>query len=239
MIDIIPAIDIIGGKCVRLVQGDFATAKIYNEDPLEVAKAYDAIGIRRLHLVDLDGAKEGRVINIDVLHAIAGNTNLLVDYSGGIKKDDDMDAVFNAGAAYAGIGSMAVLRPQTVLNWVVKYGADKLLLGADIRNNYITVNGWQKETDVHIDTFIEQYRLAGCNNFFCTDVSKDGMLAGTAEELYTDILGRFPGIHLIASGGVSKIEDIDKLEAIGCRGVIIGKAIYEGYIQLEQLKKYL
>lgn len=236
MIEIIPAIDLIEGKCVRLSQGDFARKKVYNENPLEVAKEFENAGLKRLHIVDLDGAKNGKITNLKVLETIAENTNLTIDFGGGIKTDEDVKAVFEAGANMASIGSVAVKEPEKFFSWIEKYGSEKFLLGADVKNNRIAVNGWQTETDLEILPFLENYFLNGVRQIFCTDISKDGLLAGSANELYAEILAEIPELKLIASGGVSRIEDIYELQKIGCSGVIIGKAIYEGKISLEELK---
>jgi phosphoribosylformimino-5-aminoimidazole carboxamide ribotide isomerase len=235
MIEIIPAIDLIEGKCVRLSQGDFAQKKIYNENPLEVAREFENAGLKRLHIVDLDGAKNGRVTNLKVLETIAENTNLTIDFGGGIKTDEDIQSVFNAGAEMASIGSVAVKEPAKFFGWIEKYGSEKILLGADVRNKKLAINGWQTETDLEILQFLEEYFAKGVRQVFCTDISKDGLLEGSANELYREILSRLPELKLIASGGVSDIEDIFELEKIGCSGVIIGKAIYEGKIKLEDL----
>ena len=239
MIEIIPAIDIIDGKCVRLSQGDFATKKIYNEHPLEIAKQFEAAGIRRLHIVDLDGAKTGEIVNIAVLKAVTSQTDLQVDYGGGIKTDADIEAVFNAGAAFACIGSIAVKQPEVLLKWISTIGADKIILGADVKDKKIAINGWQQETETGIINFIQQYQKEGISNILCTDIAKDGMLQGTAIDLYKQIIENCIGIELIASGGVACMQDIMELEAIGCKSVVIGKALYEGKISLKELEKYI
>lgn len=235
MIEIIPAIDVIDGKCVRLSQGDFAQKKIYNENPLEVAKEFEAAGFRRLHVVDLDGAKNGKVTNLAVLEKIAGNTILIVDFGGGIKTDEDIESVFNAGAAMASIGSIAVKEPDKFFGWLNQFGSEKVLVGADIRNEKIAIDGWQTPTDLEIIPFLQVYAAKGVTQVFCTDISKDGLLQGSANELYKKILERLPGLRLIASGGVSKLDDVFDLQKIGCHGVIIGKAIYEGRISVKEL----
>lgn len=236
MIEIIPAIDLIEGKCVRLSQGDFARKKIYNENPLEVAKEFETVGLERLHVVDLDGAKRGKVTNLKVLETIASKTNLTIDFGGGIKTDEDVQSVLDAGAKMASIGSVAVKSPEKFFSWIEKYGSEKFLLGADVKNGRIAVNGWQTETDLKILPFLENYFAKGVRQVFCTDISKDGLLQGASVELYRQIINRLPEIELIASGGVASIEDVYELEKIGCAGVIIGKAIYEGKISLEELK---
>jgi len=236
-VEIIPAIDIIDGKCVRLTQGDYAQKKIYNEHPLEVARAFEDAGLQRLHLVDLDGAKAGAVRNWKVLETLAGKTGLVIDFGGGIKRAEDVDIVFNSGAALATIGSMAVKEPTVFTEWLQQYGAERFLLGADVKNEKIAVGGWLETTDKWVYDFIEEYLQRGIRQVFCTDVSKDGLLQGPSLELYKNIVGKFPQLHFIASGGVSGLDDVYRLEEIGCRGVIIGKAIYEGRISLEELTK--
>jgi phosphoribosylformimino-5-aminoimidazole carboxamide ribotide isomerase len=235
MIEIIPAIDLIEGKCVRLSQGDFAQKKIYRDNPLDVAKEFEQHGIKRLHLVDLDGAKNGKIVNLNILETIAKNTNLIIDFGGGIKTDDDIESVFDAGAKIAAIGSVAAKQPEIFVSWLEKYGSKKILLGADVRDKLLAINGWQTPTDFEIFDFLKSYIAKGVTQVFCTDISKDGILEGASNELYCEILLHFPNLDLIASGGVSKIEDVFELEKIGCSGVIIGKAIYEGKISLKEL----
>lgn len=235
MIEIIPAIDLIDGKCVRLVQGDFARKKVYSENPLETAKMFEDAGLKRLHIVDLDGAKFGKVTNLKVLETIAANTNLIIDFGGGIKTDEDIKAVFDAGAKMASIGSVAVKNAEKFFAWLEKYGGEKILLGADVKGKNLAINGWQTATKIEIISFLREYFAKGVTHAFVTDISKDGLLKGSANELYAEILREIPALKLIASGGVSKIEDIWELEKIGCSDVIVGKAIYEGRIQLEDL----
>ena len=235
---IIPAIDIIDGKCVRLTEGDYAQKTIYNEDPLEVAKAFEAAGIQRLHLVDLDGAKAGAVKNWKVLESIALNTKLVIDFGGGIKTNDDVALVFERGATLATIGSMAVANPTLFLSWVKTYGADRFFLGADVKDNHIAVNGWMQTSNIAIDSFISDYLAQGISNIFCTDVSKDGRLEGPSTALYQSLLQLFPNLNLVASGGVSSLQDLETLDAIGCAGAIVGKAIYENRISLESLQQF-
>lgn len=235
--EIIPAIDIIDGKCVRLTHGDYSQKKIYNEKPLEVAKQFEDAGLRRLHLVDLDGAREGSVKNWKVLESIAGKTSLQVDFGGGIKTGKDVDIVISSGALLVTIGSMAVKEENVFLQWIKIYGADRFLLGADVKDEKITVSGWTEQTDILVYDFIEKYMSVGLEKIFCTDVSKDGALAGPAMVLYKEIVDKFPGLHFIASGGVSSLDDLKQLQETGCKGVIIGKAIYEGRISLNDLKK--
>ena len=232
---IIPAIDIIDGKCVRLTQGDYSQKKIYNESPLEVAKEFEAAGIQRLHLVDLDGAKAGKVQNWKVLQAIAGNTGLVIDFGGGIKQEADMKIVFDSGASMATIGSMAVKDADTFSEWISTYGAEKIFLGADVKEEKIAVGGWLETTDLSVFDFMQDYIKKGVNNIFCTDISKDGKMEGPSLALYQKIITRFPDLFFVASGGVSNMDDVHALKAIGCKGAIIGKAIYEGKITLAEL----
>lgn len=242
MITIIPAIDIIDGKCVRLSQGDYAQKKIYNENPLEVAKQFEDAGIKRLHLVDLDGAKEGAIINQKVLETIASKTKLIIDFGGGIKAETDIQSVYNSGATIATIGSLAVKNPELFFSWVKKYGSNRILLGADVKNEKIAVSGWTEQTEFSVFDFIKTNLEKGVKNIFCTDISKDGMMQGSSVELYKKIIAPFRAggkLNLIASGGISSIKDIEAVQEAGCSGVIIGKAIYEGNITLSLLKKYL
>lgn len=234
---IIPAIDIIDGKCVRLTQGDYGRKTIYNEYPLEVAKQFEAAGLQRLHLVDLDGAKAGSVKNWKVLEAIAAGTSMVIDFGGGIKTENDLQVVFKSGAAFATIGSLAVKNAALFSQWLVQYGADKFLLGADVKEEKITVGGWLETTDIDIYDFIQQYLDKGIEQIFCTDVSKDGKLEGPSMELYRHIITKFPTLHFIASGGVGSIEDLYDLKRIGCKAVIVGKAIYEGRIAIDKLQE--
>jgi phosphoribosylformimino-5-aminoimidazole carboxamide ribotide isomerase len=233
--EIIPAIDIIDGKCVRLTQGDYEQKKVYNEHPLEVAMQFEGSGLSRLHLVDLDGAKAGAVRNWKVLEAIAGKTKMIIDFGGGIKTEKDVDIVFNSGAALATVGSIAVKDADLFVSWLRQYGAARFLLGADVKNEKIAVAGWQETTDRWIYDFIREYMEKGIEQLFCTDVSKDGLLEGPSLELYKNILTEFPTLNFIASGGVSGMDDVYRLQEIGCRGVIIGKAIYEGRISMKDL----
>jgi phosphoribosylformimino-5-aminoimidazole carboxamide ribotide isomerase len=237
MFEIIPAIDLIDGKCVRLAQGDFARKKIYNDNPLEVAKEFEGLGINRLHIVDLDGAKTGKIANLHVLREIAQNTNLTTDFGGGIKTDEDIQSVFDAGASIANIGSVAVKEPDRFLGWIQEYDGEKILLGADVNRNCLAVNGWKTETDLEIIPFLQSYFEKGVTQAFVTDIAKDGVLQGPSFELYRRILNEIPGLKLIASGGVSKAGDLTKLEKIGCSGAIVGKAIYEGTIDLRQMMR--
>jgi len=235
---IIPAIDIIDGKCVRLTQGDYAKKKIYNEDPLEVAKSFEGAGITRLHLVDLDGAKARHIVNQKTLESIATHTQLHIDFGGGIKSDEDIKIAFESGAKQVTGGTIAVKNKDLFLNWLEKYGAEHVILGADVLHGNIAIHGWQETADLPLNNFLEDYTKKGIQYAICTDVSKDGLLEGTALDLYREIRAQFPDLQLIASGGVTTIQDVYELEKIGCFGVIIGKAIYEGRIDLKELSKH-
>ncbi|HOZ80145.1 MAG TPA: 1-(5-phosphoribosyl)-5-[(5-phosphoribosylamino)methylideneamino]imidazole-4-carboxamide isomerase [Ferruginibacter sp.] len=232
---IIPAIDIIGGKCVRLTQGDYAQQKVYSDNPVEIAKQFEDAGITRLHIVDLDGAKAGTIINLSVLESIASNTNLVIDFGGGIKKIQDVESVFNAGASIATIGSLAVKHPELLEEWLMEYGADKFLIGADVLDEKIKISGWLEDGGIDIFHFIGMMIGLGVTNIFCTDISKDGAMQGPSIELYKKIMAEHPEIKLIASGGVTTMEDVIKLKEMGCTGAIIGKAIYEGNIDVKEL----
>lgn len=236
--EIIPAIDIIDGKCVRLTQGDYTQKTIYNENPLEIALQFEAIGIRRLHLVDLDGAKLGKVVNYKVLEKIASKTKLSIDFGGGIKTDDDIETVFNYGADLATIGSVAVKNKELFFTWIKKYGAAKIFLGADVKNEKIAIGGWLETTNISVYDFIQENLDEGIINVFCTDISKDGLLQGPAIDLYKNIIAKYPNINLTASGGVSQLSDLEELKTIGCSGAIVGKAIYEGRITMEELRNW-
>ena len=236
---IIPAIDIIDGKCVRLTQGDYAQKKVYNENPVEVAKSFEANGIQRLHLVDLDGAKAGAVQNLNVLESIAAATSLIVDFGGGVKTEEQVASVLNAGAALVTIGSLAVKQETVFVEWLHKYGAERFLLGADVKDEKIVIHGWLEKTEVDIFSFREKYIQHGIRQVFCTDVSKDGALEGPSLELYKEILKRFPQLYFIASGGVSNLQDLKDLQSIGCSGAIVGKAIYEGRVTMDELKSFV
>jgi phosphoribosylformimino-5-aminoimidazole carboxamide ribotide isomerase len=233
--DIIPAIDIIDGKCVRLTKGDYAQQKVYNENPLEVAKKFEEAGIQRLHIVDLDGAKAGKIINIKVLETIATNTKLVIDFGGGVKSITDVGNILNAGASIVTIGSLAVKHPEILEEWLLEFGTDKFLIGADVLDEKIKISGWLEDGGINIFQFIGKMLALGVQNIFCTDISKDGVMQGPSIELYKRIMEEHPEVNLIASGGVSNIEDVIQLKEIGCKGVIIGKAIYEGKVSLEQL----
>jgi phosphoribosylformimino-5-aminoimidazole carboxamide ribotide isomerase len=237
--EIIPAIDLIDGTCVRLTQGDYAQKTVYNEDPLEVALAFEQAGIRRLHLVDLDGAKAGRIINQKVLENIASNTKLVIDFGGGIKTDEDIQRVFDAGAHMAVAGSIAVKDQALFHSWIRRYGPEKILPAADVRNGYITIGGWQESTALALTDFIRETMQQGIRRLFCTDVSKDGLLQGPSIDLYEQVITQFPELELIASGGVSSVDDLQRLKDIGCKGAIVGKAIYENRISMNELKAFL
>jgi phosphoribosylformimino-5-aminoimidazole carboxamide ribotide isomerase len=236
---IIPAIDIIEGKCVRLTEGDYSTKKIYNHHPLEVARQFEDAGIQRLHLVDLDGAKAGAVKNWKVLELLASKTNLQIDFGGGIKTNADVDTTFNAGASWVTVGSIAVKNADLFTQWLMFYGANKFLVGADVKDECITIDAWMHNTETSVYQFIQQYQRLGVNTFFCTDVSKDGKLAGPSTDLYKKILEQYNDVQLIASGGIASMHDIQILEQIGCNAVIIGKAIYEGHLTLQQLTQWI
>ena len=239
MIELIPAIDIIDGKCVRLSQGDYDTKKIYNENPLEVAKEFEANGIQRLHVVDLDGAKSSHVVNYKVLDAIAGHTSLTIDFGGGIKTNEDLMIAFENGAHMVTLGSVAVKKPELFKKWLHQYGAEKIILGADVKDNRISVSGWLEEGPQELMPFLTDYTQEGINKVLCTDISRDGMLQGPSIELYKQVMQRFPTMHLIASGGVSGMDDIIRLDEAGIPAVVFGKALYEGRITLKELKRFL
>jgi phosphoribosylformimino-5-aminoimidazole carboxamide ribotide isomerase len=235
---IIPAIDIIEGKCVRLTEGDYAQKKIYNEDPLEVAKQFEGVGLMRLHLVDLDGAKSGKVINWKVLEKITNKTNLVIDFGGGIKTEATLKTVLDTGATYATIGSLAVKERAIFEQWIERFGADIFMLGADVHSEKIAVGGWLEKTTIDVYDFIGSYMNKGVTQLFCTDIQKDGKLEGPSIELYQKILQQFPTLQLIASGGVSQLKDLEELRTIGCSAAIVGKAIYENKISLSELSTF-
>ena len=231
----IPAIDLIEGKCVRLTQGDYATSHVYAEDPVDMARRFEDMGFTRLHLVDLDGAKSRHVVNDHVLKAITRATKLIVDFGGGVKTDDDMSRVLDAGAEMVTCGSIAVTQPDTVLGWMERYGAEHLILGADVKDGKISINGWLEDSAYELMPFLQRYLDAGMMHVLCTDISRDGMLQGPATVLYGSIMKAFPHCRLIASGGVSCIEDILQLDKAGVPAVVFGKAIYEGKINMKEL----
>lgn len=236
--EIIPAIDLIDGKCVRLTQGDFNQKKQYNENPLEVAKAFEGAGIKRLHLVDLDGARQKRIVNQKVLELIATNTNLHVDFGGGIQSDEDIKIAFNSGAKQVTGGSIAIKNPVTFEKWLSKYGSEKLILGADTKSGLVAVNGWLETSEVTVNELIKKFTSKGAKYVICTDVAKDGLLQGPSFDLYSDILEEFPELKLIASGGVTTPEDLKTLKEMGIFGAIVGKAFYEGKLTLNDLSKF-
>lgn len=236
---IIPAIDIIEGKCVRLSKGDYDTKKIYNENPLEVAKSFEAHGIQYLHLVDLDGAKSSRIVNYKVLEQIASKTSLKIDFGGGLKSDSDLKIAFESGANQITGGSIAIKQPEVFKSWIQQYGADKIILGADAMNEKVAISGWLEESKEEVIPFIQNYHKEGIQYVICTDISKDGMLEGPSFELYQRILEQTKDVKLIASGGISTFDELPKLAELGCEGTIIGKAIYEGRITLKQLENYI
>ena len=236
---IIPAIDIIEGKCVRLSKGDYDTKKVYNENPLEVAKSFQDHGIEYLHLVDLDGAKSKHIVNHKILEQITSKTDLKVDFGGGLKTDNDLRIAFESGASQITGGSIAVKKPEVFNSWIQDYGKERIILGADARDRKVAISGWTEESDKEIIPFIQNYENEGVSYVICTDISKDGMLEGPSFDLYREILSETENIKLIASGGISKFDELPKLAELGCEGVIIGKAIYENRISLKQLENYI
>lgn len=238
MIELVPAIDIIGGKCVRLSQGDYGRSKTYSEDPVQIAKAFEDHGIKRLHLVDLDGAKSKHIVNHKTLSAIASATSLVIDFGGGLKSDDDLRIAFENGASMITGGSIAVTDEEMFSAWLTAYGADKIILGADAKDGKIAINGWQENTDESLEDFIKKYTDKGISKTICTDIGRDGMLQGPAIDLYASVLERFPDLYLIASGGVSSMDDIRKLDEAKVPAVIFGKAFYEGNISLKDMEKF-
>jgi phosphoribosylformimino-5-aminoimidazole carboxamide ribotide isomerase len=232
---IIPAIDIIEGKCVRLTQGDYAQKKIYNENPLDVARSFEQAGLTHLHLVDLDGARSGKVVNWDVIESIVSGTQLRVDFGGGIKTTGEIERLLNFGVRRVNLGSIAVKEPAKITEWLEQFGVRKIILSADVKNEMISIDGWQYDSTINIVTFLRDYIQRGIEHVTCTDISTDGMLSGPNIELYKKVLLSFPQLNLIASGGVSTMDDLYELQSIGVDGVIVGKAIYEGKITLEQL----
>ena len=239
MMEIIPAIDIIGGQCVRLTEGDFAQQTTYNSNPLEVAKQFESHGIKRLHLVDLDGARAKQPVNLSVLESIAANTNLTIDFGGGIQSEEAIQQAFNAGAAQITAGSIAVREPDTVKGWLLKYGSDKIIIGADFKGTNIAISAWTEESKYPLQDFISGYVKTGAKLFICTDVSKDGKLQGPSINTYRHLKLTLPEAEIIASGGVTTIDDLEQLQEIGVKGAIIGKAIYEGTISLKDLERFL
>jgi len=238
MIEIIPAIDILEGKCVRLEQGDYRMKKVYDADPLKVALSFQENGITRLHMVDLDGARSSHVINWGVLERLSARTSLKINFGGGIKTDDDLHIVFESGASMATIGSIAIKDKELFNSWMFAYGPEKIILGADVKDRMIVISGWQEVTDIEIIPFLTEYLAHGVKEVLCTDVSKDGMLLGASFELYNMIREKFPSIRLLASGGITSVADLEKLDAMGVYGAVIGKAYYEGRLTLKDLRKY-
>jgi len=238
MIELIPAIDIIDGQCVRLTKGDYDQKTVYRDSPAQVAREFEQIGFNRLHMVDLDGAKSKHIVNSNVLSEVTSTTGLTVDFGGGIKTDADIDAAFKAGADMVTIGSIAVTKPELFLGWLERYGADRLILGADVRNGRISINGWKEDSTEDLLPFLKKYVERGVCNVLCTEISKDGTLTGPAIELYCQVMAAYPQLHLIASGGVSSIDDIKALERAGIPAVVFGKAIYEGKIDLKELMEW-
>ena len=235
MIELIPAIDIIDGQCVRLTKGDYDQKTVYRDSPAEVAKEFEQIGFNRLHVVDLDGAKSKHIVNDQVLQAITTETKLTVDFGGGIKTDEDIEKAFAAGASMVTVGSIAVTNPELFIGWLEKYGPERMILGADVRHGKISINGWKEDSEEDLLPFLKKYIDAGVRNVLCTEISKDGTLSGPAIDLYQKMMAAYPQLHLIASGGVSSIDDIKALDAAGIPAVVFGKAIYEGRIDLNQL----
>ncbi len=235
MIELIPAIDIIDGKCVRLTKGDYAQKTVYAEDPVEMALRFEELGFRRLHVVDLDGAKSRHIVNSAVLNKLASQTHLAIDFGGGIKTDEDIMAAFDNGAQMVTVGSVAVTHPERFAQWLEKYGAEKMILGADVRDGLISINGWKEDSTEQLLPFLKRYVDMGVKNVLCTDISKDGTLAGPATLLYQEVMAAYPTLNLIASGGVSSIGDIEELESAGIPSVVFGKAIYEGRIDMKEL----
>ena len=234
-IELIPAIDIINGQCVRLTKGDYDQKTVYHDSPADVAREFEEIGFQRLHIVDLDGAKSKHIVNCSVLRRVTTETHLVVDFGGGIKTDEDIEKAFDNGAAMVTIGSIAVTQPELFMGWMKKYGSERLILGADVRNGKISINGWKEDSTEDLLPFLRKYIDAGVKNVLCTEISKDGTLQGPAIELYQRVMEAYPDIHLIASGGVSCIDDIKALDKAGIPAVVFGKAIYEGKINLKEL----
>ena len=237
--ELIPAIDLIEGKCVRLTQGDYSTRKVYNEDPLEVALQFESVGIERLHVVDLDGAKAGHIVNYNVLERLASRTRLIIDFGGGLKSDEDLRIAFDCGAQMITGGSIAVKNPERFLTWLEKYGGERVILGADAKDKKIAVSGWEEGTDLDLIPFVKDYREKGVQKIICTDIGRDGMLQGPAIDLYKEIKEEVGGLYVIASGGVSSMADIERLDEAGIPAVIFGKAIYEGRIRMSEIEKYV
>lgn len=239
MIELVPAIDMIEGKCVRLTQGDYDTQKIYNESPLEVAKQFQEAGVTRLHMVDLDGAKAGHIVNYRMLEKVASHTDLSIDFGGGLKSDDDLHIAFDCGAQMVTGGSIAVKNPDLFLSWITRYGSERIILGADAKEKKIAISGWKEGTAIDLIPFIKDYQSKGISKVICTDIARDGMLQGPAVKLYQEMQQEMPGLYVIASGGVSSMEDIERLEEANIPAVIFGKAIYEGQISLKEIETFI
>ena len=235
MIELIPAIDLIDGKCVRLTKGDYEQKKIYNDNPVEVARQFEQLGFKRLHIVDLDGAKSHHIVNIDVLRNISHATSLTIDFGGGIKTSEDIEKAFSSGAHMVTVGSIAVKQPDLFVEWLQRFGAERMILGADVRNGFISVNGWKEDSAEELLPFLKKFVEQGVKNVLCTEISKDGTLAGPAIALYKEIMSEYPDLHLIASGGVASSDDILALDEAGIPAVVFGKSFYEGRIDLEKL----
>ena len=239
MIELVPAIDMIEGKCVRLTQGDYDTQKIYNESPLEVAKQFQDAGVTRLHMVDLDGAKAGHIVNYRMLEKVASHTDLSIDFGGGLKSDDDLHIAFDCGAQMVTGGSIAVKNPDLFLSWITRYGSERIILGADAKEKKIAISGWKEGTAIDLIPFIKDYQSKGISKVICTDIARDGMLQGPAVKLYQEMQQEMPGLYVIASGGVSSMGDIERLEEANIPAVIFGKAIYEGRIRLKEIETFI
>lgn len=239
MIELVPAIDMIEGKCVRLTQGDYDTQKIYNESPLEVAKQFQDAGVTRLHMVDLDGAKAGHIVNYRMLEKVASHTDLSIDFGGGLKSDDDLHIAFDCGAQMVTGGSIAVKNPDLFLSWITRYGSERIILGADAKEKKIAISGWKEGTAIDLIPFIKDYQSKGISKVICTDIARDGMLQGPAVRLYQEMQQEMPGLYVIASGGVSSVGDIERLEEANIPAVIFGKAIYEGRISLKEIETFI
>lgn len=239
MIELVPAIDMIEGKCVRLTQGDYDTQKIYNESPLEVAKQFQDAGVTRLHMVDLDGAKAGHIVNYRILEKVASHTDLSIDFGGGLKSDDDLHIAFDCGAQMVTGGSIAVKNPDLFLSWITRYGSERIILGADAKEKKIAISGWKEGTAIDLIPFIKDYQSKGISKVICTDIARDGMLQGPAVKLYQEMQQEMPGLYVMASGGVSSMGDIERLEEANIPAVIFGKAIYEGRISLKEIETFI
>ncbi len=235
MIELIPAIDIIDGKCVRLTKGDYAQKTVYADNPVQMARQFEEAGFRRLHVVDLDGAKSHHIVNVETLQKLSSQTSLIIDFGGGIKSDNDIRTAFDSGASMVTVGSVAVTHPELFEQWLSIYGPSRMILGADVRNGRISINGWQEDSKEDLLPFLKRYIDMGVRNILCTEISKDGTLTGPAVKLYQEIMAAYPSLHLIASGGVSSARDINELEAAGIPAVVFGKAIYEGRINLKEM----